>query len=180
MHGHHARPTSSRLFGTAPTAPTPAGPAPAGTAPPGTTPAARPGARHSRRTRLAGRLRRRILAYRAVDFLPSRIPDASGPGEECLLLVHIRRVVGRVHYRVCTPCAQGVITTVVIDEPFLSTGLGTRALSHLRSRHPGLAWRSTLRKRTTRDLLRRMRVPAAPAAAPCPHTRRTPPPPGTA
>ncbi|MEU6277769.1 hypothetical protein ABZ871_36045 [Streptomyces populi] len=119
-------------------------------------------------------MRRRLLAYRAIDFLSTHIPDTSGPGEECLLLVHIRQVVGQVHYRLCTDCAQGVITAVVIDERFHSTGLGTRALSHLRSRHPGLAWRSTLRKRTTRDLLHRMRIPAAASAAPCPHASQAP------
>jgi hypothetical protein len=160
MHGQHARPTSSSLFGPPPTAQTSL---------PGHT-----GAKHSRRSRLTGRLRRRILAYRAIDFLSTHIPDTSGPGEECLLLVHIRQVVGQVHYRLCTNCAQGVITAVVIDERFHSTGLGTRALSHLRSRHPGLAWRSTLRKRTTRDLLRRMRIPTTAFAAPCPHAPQTP------
>ncbi|MEU6625118.1 hypothetical protein ABZ926_30755 [Streptomyces litmocidini] len=160
MHGQHARPPSSSLFGLAPAA---------RTSPPGST-----GAKHSRRSRPVGRLRRRILAYRAIDFLSTHIPDTSGPGEECLLLVHIRQVVGRVHYRICTHCAQGVITAVDIDERFHSTGLGTRALSHLRSRHPGLAWRSTLCKRTTRDLLRRMRIPTTTSAAPCAHAHQTP------
>jgi hypothetical protein len=103
----------------------------------------RSGARHSRRGRLTGRLRRRILAYRAIEFLSTHLPDHSGPGEECLLLVHGRQVVGQVHYRLCTGCAQGVITAITLDERFHSTGLGTRALSHLRSRHPGVAWRST-------------------------------------
>ncbi|MGW6875928.1 hypothetical protein ACWGF3_15220 [Streptomyces xanthophaeus] len=152
MHGQHARPTGT-LFG--PTAQT-ALPAPAA-------------AKHSRRGRITGRLRRRILAYRAIDFLSTHIPDHSGPGEECLLLVHIRQVVGQVHYRICTDCAEGVITGIAIDERFHSTGLGTRALSHLRSRHPGLAWRSTLNMRTTRDLLRRMRIPTTTAPTPCPH-----------
>ncbi|MFD0141479.1 MULTISPECIES: hypothetical protein [unclassified Streptomyces] len=160
MYGQHARPTSSSLFGPASASEASA---------PGHT-----GAKYSRRSRLTGRLRRRILVYRAIDFLSTHIPDTSGPGEECLLLVHIRQVVGRVEYRICTDCAQGVITAVVIDERFHNTGLGTRALSHLRSRHPGLAWRSTLRKRTTRDLLRRMRIPTTTSAAPCPHAHQTP------
>ncbi|MFF2364548.1 hypothetical protein ACFVU0_17815 [Streptomyces sp. NPDC058122] len=120
-------------------------------------------------------MRRRLLAYRAIDFLSTHIPDASGPGEECLLLVHIRQVVGQVYYRLCTTCAKGVITAVIIDERFYSTGLSTRALSHLRSRHPGLAWRSTLRKRATRALLRRMRIPETASAAPCPHSPDTRP-----
>ncbi|MFE2878440.1 hypothetical protein ACFXG6_30440 [Streptomyces roseus] len=160
MHGQHARPLSNSLFGPAPAA--------------RTSPTGRTGAKHSRRSRLTGRLRRRILAYRAVDFLSTHLPDTSGPGEECLLLVHIRQIVGQVHYRLCTPCAQGVITAIVIDERFHSTGLATRALSHLRSRHPGLAWRSTLRKRTTRDLLLRMRIPTATSAAPCHHAHQAP------
>ncbi|MEU8843807.1 hypothetical protein AB0D97_32580 [Streptomyces roseus] len=119
-------------------------------------------------------MRRGILAYRAVDFLSTHLPDTSGPGEECLLLVHVRQIVGQIHYRLCTHCAQGVITTIVIDERFHSTGLATRALSHLRPRHPGLAWRSTLRKRTTRELLLRMRIPAATSAAPCHHAHQAP------
>jgi hypothetical protein len=55
-----------------------------------------------------------------------------------------------------------VITGVDIDAHLHSTGIGTRAVSHLRSRHPGISWRSTLTMRTTRDLMRRMRVPHAP------------------
>ncbi|MFF9476592.1 hypothetical protein ACF1E9_28725 [Streptomyces roseolus] len=157
MHGQHARPTST-LFGPATTAPAP--------------PAAHGRAKHSRRGRITGRLRRRILAYRAIDFFSTHIPDHSGTGEECLLLVHVRQVVGQVHYRICADCAQGVITALTIDERFHSTGLGTRALSHLRSRHPGLAWRSTLHRRTTRDLLRRMRIPTLTTDTPCPHEPR--------
>ncbi|GAA0455183.1 hypothetical protein ACFQ2B_39705 [Streptomyces stramineus] len=154
MHGRHARPTSI-LIGTAPA----------------TGRQHRPrAARHSRRGQVTSRLRRRILAYRAIDFLSSHIPGDPHPGEEYLLLVHIRRVVGQVHYRICTDCAEAVITDVVIEEPFQHTGLGTRALSHLRSRHPGTAWRSTLSRRTTRDLLRRMRIPLTTAAPRCPHT----------
>ncbi|MFF5026086.1 hypothetical protein ACFY2J_17970 [Streptomyces collinus] len=159
MHGLHARPTSSSLLGQAATAET---------SPPG-----HGGAKHSHRGRRTGRLRRRALAYRAIDFLSTHIPDDPGPGDECLLLVHTRQVVGDVRYRICTDCAQGVITAVVIDERFHSTGLGTRALSHLRSRHPGLTWRSTLHKRTTRGLLRRMRIPTTTSATPCPHAQQT-------
>ncbi|MDH6521707.1 hypothetical protein M2163_001302 [Streptomyces sp. SAI-135] len=158
MHGQHARPASSSLFGQSTV----------GTAPPG-----HEGAKHSRRGRRTGRLRRRVLAYRAIDFLSTHIPDTPGPGDECLLLVHTRQVVGQVRYRICTDCARAVINTVAIDERFHSTGLGTRALSHLRSRHPGLTWRSTLRKRTTRDLLRRMRIPTTTSATPCTHAHQT-------
>ncbi|MFE6709743.1 hypothetical protein [Streptomyces sp. NPDC057695] len=138
-----------------------------------TSPSAGTGAKHSRRGRLTSRLRRRILAYRAIDFLSPHIPDSPGPGEECLLLVHVRQVVGEVEYRVCHPCSQGIITAVVIHDRFRSSGLGTRALSHLRSRHPGLTWSSTLRQRGTRDLLRRMRIPALTQAARCPHVGRS-------
>ncbi|MEU3724923.1 hypothetical protein [Streptomyces sp. NPDC031705] len=144
----------------------PSSPAPAGDPP---SPGRR--ARHGRGGRLVGRLRRRFLAYREVEFLSTHIPGDPGPGEECLLLVHVRKVVGRVHYRLCRDCADAVITGIVIDERFLSTGLGTRALSHLRSRHPGVSWRSTLGLRTTRDLLRRMRVPVMTADAQCPHVQ---------
>ncbi|MFF9690574.1 hypothetical protein [Streptomyces sp. NPDC014623] len=157
MHGQHARPTST-LFCPASDARAPA--------------LERDGAKHSRRGRFTGRLRRRILAYRSIEFLSSSIPGDTGPSEECLLLVHVRKVVGQVHYRICTHCAEGVITNVALEERFRSAGLGTRALSHLRSRHPGVSWRSTLNLRATRDLLRRMRVPITTAAGLCPHTRQ--------
>lgn len=60
---------------------------------------------------------------------------------------------------ICPDCARGVITAVIIDERFHSSGLGTRALSHLRSRHTTTAWRSTATRRTARDLLRRRPLP---------------------
>ncbi|MET9954362.1 N-acetyltransferase [Streptomyces sp. NPDC006339] len=72
-------------------------------------------------------------------------------------------------YRACDRCAEGVITDVVLDEPYHGTGLGTRALSHLRARYPGFTWRTTLDRRFTRDLLRRMRVPMARAGGNCTH-----------
>ncbi|WP_411103119.1 hypothetical protein [Streptomyces sp. cmx-4-9] len=159
MSGEHARPTSTPFRTLLPD--TPAEPAHA--------------AGHARRESFGRRLRRRILAYRDIAFLSSRLPGDSGPAEECLLLVHGRKVVGQVHYRLCTECAEGVITGVDIETPLRSTGLGTRALSHLRARHPGLTWRSTLTGRTTRDLLRRMRIPADAAGAACPHTPAGPP-----
>ncbi|UFQ19960.1 MULTISPECIES: hypothetical protein [Streptomyces] len=130
-------------------------------------PQQRAGGRHRRSGRRLGKWHRRLLAYRAVELLPS--PSPEGEGADCLLLVHIRKVVGRVTYRACGQCAEGVITDVVLDEPFRDSGLGTRALSHLRSRYPGVTWRTTLDRRLTRDLLRRMRVPKAPVRENCPH-----------
>ncbi|MFD7703669.1 N-acetyltransferase [Streptomyces caelestis] len=98
-------------------------------------------------------------------------PSPGAAGEECLLLVHIRRVVGQVTYRTCGECAKGVITDVVIDGSFRDSGLGTRALSHLRSRYPGVTWRATDGHRLTRDLLHRMRIPRAAADDHCSHLR---------
>ncbi|MFJ1808202.1 MULTISPECIES: GNAT family N-acetyltransferase [unclassified Streptomyces] len=123
--------------------------------------------RHRRPRRRAGRWHRRLLAYRGVELLPSSAPE--GAGEECLLLVHIRKVVGRVSYRACDECAEGVITEVVLDEPFRGCGLGTRALSHLRAQYPDVTWRTTLETRFTRDLLRRMRIPRTAAGGNCSH-----------
>lgn len=158
MHGQHAR-SASTLFGPAPEGETP--------------PPEQGGPRHSRGRRLTGRLRRRLLAYREIEFLSSRAPGDHGPGEDSLLLVHIRKVVGQVHYRICTHCAEAVITGVVIEERFHATGLGTRALSHLRSRYPDMTWRSTLDLRTTRGLMRRMRIPVTTADELCSHTRNS-------
>ncbi|MDQ0828456.1 hypothetical protein QF032_000300 [Streptomyces achromogenes] len=101
--------------------------------------------------------------------MPAASPQ--GPDEECLLLVHVRKVVGQVTYRVCGECADGVITEVVLDEPFRACGLGTRAVSHLRARYPELTWRTTLDTRLTRDLMHRLRIPRAGAAGMCSHVR---------
>jgi hypothetical protein len=64
-----------------------------------------------------------------------------------------------------------MITEVVLDEPFRDSGLGTRALSHLRSHHPGVTWRTTLDNRLTRDLLRRTRIPRVAEGGYCSHHR---------
>ncbi|WP_167161900.1 hypothetical protein [Streptomyces sp. MBT27] len=131
---------------------------------------------------LGRRLRRRLFAYRDIEFLSTHVPGAPGPcssgprsaapGEERLLLVHIRRVVGEIHYRTCGQCAAGMITGIDIDEDLHRTGLDTRALSHLRSRHPGISWHSTRALRTRRDLLRRMRIPTVRAGHVCAHGER--------
>ncbi|MEU9364160.1 hypothetical protein AB0D71_05345 [Streptomyces avermitilis] len=125
--------------------------------------------RHRRSGRRWGRWHRRLLAYRDVELLQCSAPD--GRGDDCLLLVHIRKVVGRVTYQACDECAEGVITDVVLDGPFLDSGLGTRALLHLRSRHPDVTWRTTLDHRLTRGLLRRMRIPKAVVDGSCSHVR---------
>jgi hypothetical protein len=109
-----------------------------------------------------------VLAYRDVTFETAAAPV--GPGAQCLLLVHIRQVVGEVTYRVCGTCSTGLITAVTVDERFRSSGLGTRALSHLRSRYPDVSWHTTLQERATRDLFRRMRVPTTATGAACAHT----------
>ena len=125
--------------------------------------------RHRRSGRRWGRWHRRLLAYRDVELCSAPSPD--GGGEDCLLLVHIRKVVGRVTYQACDECAEGVITDVVLDGPFRDSGLGTRALLHLRSRHPGVTWRTTLDHRLTRGLLRRMRIPRTVVDGSCSHVR---------
>ncbi|MFG2717169.1 hypothetical protein ACGFW5_02515 [Streptomyces sp. NPDC048416] len=155
MHGQHARPTST-LFGSVSKEGTPA---------PG-------GPRHSR-SRPSGHLRRRLLAYRQVEFVSPRLPGDQGTDEDSLLLVHTRKVVGQVRHRICGRCAEGVITGVEIEERFLDAGLDTRALSHLRARHPGVVWRSAFEDAPgRRDALRRMRIPAATGAEQlCSHLR---------
>lgn len=110
-----------------------------------------------------------MLAYRDVDILHS--PAPRGDAVECLLLVHIRRVVGQVTYQVCEECSEGLITEVHLDASFAGSGLDTRALSHLRARYPGISWRSTFDHRLTRHVLRRMRIPGPSADDGCSHTR---------
>ncbi|WP_031082172.1 hypothetical protein [Streptomyces sp. NRRL WC-3549] len=114
-----------------------------------------------------GAWRRRLLAYREVELVQS--PSPEGGDARSLLMVHVRKVVGQVDYRLCSSCAEGVITGVFLEERFRRSGLGTRALSHLRARHPGLVWRTTVDRRLTRDLLRRMRVAERPGGSGCPH-----------
>ncbi|WP_199816612.1 hypothetical protein [Streptomyces griseus] len=151
MQGHHARLRSIPSFRPA-------------------LPASRPAAaRHARRDGFAVRLRRRIRAYTSVEFLSTHIPGTTGPGQERLLLVNGSQVVGQVRYQLCPPCAHGVITAITLSEPFRDTGLGTRALSHLRARHPGTAWQSTTSTDVEDDLLLRMRIPALASPPSCPH-----------
>ncbi|MGP4000857.1 N-acetyltransferase [Streptomyces sp. 8N706] len=104
-----------------------------------------------------------------MEFVHSPAPGVDAG--QCLLLVHIRKVVGQVTYRVCEDCARGVITDVVLEERFEDSGLGTRTLSHLRARHLGIVWRSTLSRRATRALLHRMRIPRTTGGGLCPHTQ---------
>jgi hypothetical protein len=129
----------------------------------------RTGARHARPRGMA-RLRRRFRAYRAIGFLSTHIPGASETGEQCLLLVHGRRVVGEVRYRLCAPCAHGVITALTVDEALSGTGQRARALAHLRARHPGTAWLTHPDTAPEGDILHRMRIRPHTAPPPCPHT----------
>ncbi|WP_307123576.1 hypothetical protein [Streptomyces sp. B1I3] len=123
--------------------------------------------RHRLRRRRKGAWHRRLLAYREVELVQA--PGRGTGDTQCLLMVHVRKVVGHVDFRLCPSCAQGVITDVLIEKQFHHSGLGTRALSHLRARHPGVVWRTTLDRRVTRDLMRRMRVPRQVEDARCSH-----------
>ncbi|MFC8226101.1 hypothetical protein [Streptomyces sp. NPDC057287] len=125
------------------------------------------GGRHRLRRHRKGAWHRRVLAYSQVELVQA---PGRGTGERCLLLVLVRKVVGHVEFRLCASCEEAVITDVMIEKRFHRSGLGTRALSHLRARYPGIVWHTTLDRRVTRDLLRRMRVPRQAEGARCPHT----------
>ncbi|MFJ4839667.1 hypothetical protein [Streptomyces sp. NPDC088746] len=126
------------------------------------------GGRHRLRRHRKGDWHRRMLAYSEVELVQS---TGWGAGDtQCLLLVHVRKVVGHVDFRLCASCAEAVITEVLIEKQFHRSGLGTRALSHLRARYPGVVWRTTLDRRGTRDLMRRMRVPRQAEGSRCSHT----------
>lgn len=114
-----------------------------------------------------GKLHRRVLAYRDVVIFHSPAPTSERA--QSLLLVYIRRVVGEVTYEVCERCASGVITQVQVTSPLQDSGLGTRAVSHLRACYPGITWHSCLTRRMTRDLAHRMRLPNNRAGLSCPH-----------
>ncbi|MHA4772957.1 hypothetical protein L1085_000410 [Streptomyces sp. MSC1_001] len=61
-------------------------------------------------------------------------------------LVHVRQAVGQVYYRICTDCAQGVITALTLDERFLGQRAG----------HPGAQFaKFTLEADARRRLLER-------------------------
>lgn len=96
-------------------------------------------------------------------------PAPTSERAQSLLLVYIRRVVGEVTYEVCEHCASGVITQVHVATPLQDSGLGTRAVSHLRACYPDITWRCCLPQRMTRDLARRMRLPNSRADLDCPH-----------
>ncbi|MYT69644.1 MULTISPECIES: N-acetyltransferase [unclassified Streptomyces] len=99
------------------------------------------------------------------------ILHAPAPAEEAeaLLLVYERRIVGHVTYELCETCASGVITEVDVATPLLDSGLGTRAVTHLRACYPDVAWHSRLHRRTTRDLAHRMGLPHTEAGLTCTH-----------
>lgn len=125
------------------------------------------GGRHRLPGHRKGDWHRRLLAYSEVELVH---PDGQGAGDaQCLLLVHVRKVVGHVDFRLCGSCAEAVITEVLIEKQFHRSGLDTRALSHLRARYPGVVWRTTLDRRGTRDLMRRMRVPRQAEGNRCSH-----------
>ncbi len=107
------------------------------------------------------------MVYRDIELV-----QPTAPGEtavQCLLMVHFRKVVGQVTFEVCRSCGQGLITGLDVAHQFHRSGLGSRALSHLRTRYPGYAWRTTLERRLTRDLMHRMRVFAATGKRRCAH-----------
>ncbi len=109
-----------------------------------------------------------MFAYRDVVIFHS--PHPTSKQAQSLLLVYIRRVVGEVAYEVCELCASGVITQVHVATPLQDSGLGTRAVAHLRACYPDVTWRSCLTQRMTRDLAHRMRLPNERSAAlACPH-----------
>ncbi|KUF19275.1 hypothetical protein AT728_21555 [Streptomyces silvensis] len=83
--------------------------------------------------------------------------------------MYSRRVVGRLTYDVCEQCASGVITEVDVTAPLKDSGLGTRAVSHLRACYPGITWHSCLTQRMSRSLAHRMRLPRAGTVPPCSH-----------
>ncbi|MFI5520075.1 hypothetical protein [Streptomyces platensis] len=108
-----------------------------------------------------------MFAYRDVEIFHSPAPTSEWA--QSLLLVYIRRVVGEVTYEVCELCASGVITQVQVATPLQDSGLGTRAVAHLRACYPDISWRSCLTQRMTRDLAHRMRLPNDRAGLSCPH-----------
>ncbi|MFH8797000.1 hypothetical protein [Streptomyces sp. NPDC017941] len=122
--------------------------------------------RHARSSRRRGRLHRRLLAYRDVRIVHSLAPADRA---HSLLLVYTRRVVGRLTYEVCEQCASGVITEVDVAAPLKDSGLGTRAVSHLRACYPDVTWHSRLTRRMSRGLAHRMRLPHTSTARLCSH-----------
>ncbi|MFJ2022567.1 hypothetical protein ACIODW_01975 [Streptomyces sp. NPDC087897] len=57
-----------------------------------------------------------------------------------MLLVHHRKVVGEISYRLCTRCPAGLLTTTRIVIPLPERSVARRVLSHLRFRHPDRTW----------------------------------------
>ncbi|MBT2470102.1 hypothetical protein J7E97_20030 [Streptomyces sp. ISL-66] len=131
----------------------------------------RPGHRSRRPgwAKSAGRLRRRYQIGREVTFCVAPIPDGPDSSGHCLLFVHVRKIVGLLPYRVCLACAQAVITDIANDEHLRTASLATRTLAHLRFRHPGMAWSSTLDLTATCGLTRGVRLPVTSAEAACRH-----------
>ncbi|MFI0786184.1 hypothetical protein ACH4Q6_11365 [Streptomyces lydicus] len=111
-----------------------------------------------------------MFAYRDVVIFHS--PDPASTQAQSLLLVYIRRVVGEVTYEVCDLCGSGVISRVNVASPLQDSGLGTRAVAHLRACYPDVTWRSRLTQRMTRALAHRMCLPDDRTDPSCPHLTR--------
>ncbi|WP_405637948.1 hypothetical protein OG543_25995 [Streptomyces sp. NBC_01178] len=125
-----APPLSSRASGTSPH------PGPDGVRRTGPGPARRrrPGALRRR----WARTRRRARTLAALEW--ASCPPRDGADEHRLLLVHHRKVVGEVSYRLCTRCPAGQWTTTRLATPLPERPVARRVLSHLRFRHPDRTW----------------------------------------
>lgn len=139
-----APPLSSRSGGTSPQS-----------CPDGRRSEARSGRAAPRRR--PGALRRRWARTRqgartlaALEWTSCALPD--GTGEHQLLLVHHRKVVGEISYRLCAHCPAGQLTTTRIGTPLPERSVARRVLAHLRFRHPDRTWLpSTISARTRRN-----------------------------
>ncbi|OON78046.1 hypothetical protein [Streptomyces tsukubensis] len=119
---------------------------------------------------LRGRWHRRLFARRRVEILDT-FADLP-PNTHCLLLVHIRKIVGHVSYQVCEECGAGLITEMAVDASLTDSGLGDRAMAFLRGHYQGLRWRTTLDDRPPRSLVHRLPGPRPLDEELCAHVTR--------
>ena len=124
------------------------------------------GGRHRLLGHRKGDWRRRLLAYSEVELVH---PGGRTPVTRSVCSWSTCARWWATWTSACASCAEAVITDVLIEKQFHRSGLGTRALSHLRARYPGVVWRTTLDRRGTRDLMRRMRVPRQAEGKRCSH-----------
>lgn len=90
--------------------------------------------------------RARSEAITTATATPSQVRQVIGsavPSYEFWITAPHEGSLGRVQYEVCEPCKVGLLLKISFSVEWQFCGLGTRALTQMETRHPGLVWYTT-------------------------------------